>query len=192
MRATVYQGEDSGYINDVGVRNKNGVNLDRTSQARVALRWTPTERLTVDASATYEKSKAYGLNQGLSGLAPYTTSTNGPEGTQDDFSLYNVSWDYDLGFADLISSTSYTWRRVGFEASPEPQIAYFFQNYTGLPLSTTTYPLFNAPPAYSQQVTNVIPREGYDISNKIHDFMQEVRLVSQERRADPLDCRRLL
>ncbi len=179
VRATVYQGEDSGYINDIGVRSKNGVNLDRTSQARVALRWTPTERLTVDASVTYEKSKAYGLNQGLSGLAPYTTSTNGPEGTQDDFSLYNVSWDYDLGFADLISSTSYTWRRVGFEASPEPQIAYFFQNYTGLPLSTTTYPLFNAPPAYSQQVTNLIPRESYDISNKIHDFMQEVRLVSK-------------
>ena len=179
VRATVYQGEDSGYIDDIGVRNRTGVNLDRTSQARVALRWTPTERLTVDASVTYEKSKAYGLNQGLSGLAPYTTSTNGPEGTQDDFSLYNVSLDYDLGFADLISSTSYTWRRVGFEASPEPQIAYFFQNYTGLPLSTTTYPLFNAPPAYSQQVTNLIPREGYDISNKIHDFMQEVRLVSK-------------
>jgi outer membrane receptor protein involved in Fe transport len=179
LRATLYQGEDSGYIDDIGDRHKNDVNLDRTSQARVALRWTPTDKLTVDASYTYEKSKAYGLNQGLSGLAPYTTSTNGPEGTQDDFHLYNLSWDYDLGFANLISSSSYTWRRIGFEASPDPQIGYFFQNYTGLPLSTTTYPLFNAPTSYNQAVTDLIPQENYDISNKVHDFMQEVRLVSK-------------
>jgi outer membrane receptor protein involved in Fe transport len=179
VRATVYQGEDSGYIDNIGDRHKNDVNLNRTTQARIALRWTPIDKLTVDFSFTYEKSKAYGLNQGLSGLAPYTTSTNGPEGTQDDFNLYNVNFDYDLGFADLVSSTSYTWRRIGFEASPDPQIAYFFQNYTGLPLSNVTYPLFNAPPSYSQAVTNLIPREGYDISNKVHDFMQEVRLVSK-------------
>ena len=180
VRATVYHADDSGFIDNIGALNKNNVNRDVTTQARIAVRWTPSDKLTVDASYTYENSHAHGLDQGLSGLAPYTTSTNGKEGTRDDFHLYNVNVDYDLGFANLVSSTSYTWRRIAFEASPEPQIAYFFQNYTGLPLSTTTYPLFNAPPSYNQQITNSIPNEDYRISNKIHDYMQEIRLVSKD------------
>ncbi len=179
LRVTLYQGEDSGFINDIGDFHKNDVNLNRTSQARVALRYTPTDKLTVDFSYTYEKSHAYGLDQGLSGLAPYTTSTNGPQGDRDDFNLYNVAIDYDLGFADLISSSSYTWRRIGFQASPEPQIGYFFQNYGAGPTYANAYPLFNAPTTYNQAVTDSIPREQFDITQKIHDYMEEVRLVSK-------------
>jgi iron complex outermembrane receptor protein len=175
LRATFYQGEDSGYINNIGDRNKPGANLDRTTQARIALRWTPTQKLTVDFSYTYEKSRAYGLNQGFSGLAPYTISTNGPEGTRDDFNLYALNWDYDLGFADLVSASSYTWRRLGYQASIEPTIGYFFQSYPeyGFP------GLFNAPTSYSQQVADELPAELFQITQKIHDYMQEFRLVSK-------------
>ena len=179
VRLTAYQGEDSGYIDNIGLRNKKGANLDRTTQARGVLRWTPNDKLTIDASITYEKSRAYGLNQGLSGLADYTISSNSPEGTRDDFTLYSVNGDYDLGFADFVTATAYTWRRIGFNASPEPQIGYFFQNYGGLTPSPNAYPLFNQPASYSQSVTNSIPAEEYQITNKIHDFMQEVRLVSK-------------
>ena len=179
VRATVYQGEDSGFINNIGDRNKLRANLDRTTQFRVAARWTPTAKLTVDASVTYEKSRAYGLDQQLSGLPAYTMSSNGPEGDRDDFQLYNVTGAYDLGFADLVSSSSYTWRRIGFQASPDPQIGYFFQNYTGLPISSTNYPLFNQPSSYNQQLTGKIPQENYLITQKVHDFMQEIRLVSK-------------
>ncbi|MBA3810621.1 MAG: TonB-dependent receptor [Caulobacteraceae bacterium] len=180
LRATVYQGEDSGYIDNIGLRHKPDANLDRTTQARIAIRWTPSDKLTVDASYTYEKSHAFGLNQGLSGLAPYSISTNSPEGTRDDFNLYNVSWDYDLGFADVVSSSSYTWRRIAFRASPEPQIGYFFQDYTGLTPGPDHYPLFRQPASYDQRITDSIPAENYMITNKIHDFMQEVRLVSKD------------
>jgi outer membrane receptor protein involved in Fe transport len=179
VRATVYQAEDGGFINDIGDFNKNNVNLDRTTQARLAVRYTPTSKLTIDFSYTYEKSRAYGLNTGLSGLAPYTTSTNGPQGDRDDFNLYNVAFNYDLGFADLVSSSSYTWRRIGFQASPEPQIGYFFQNYGAGPTYPNAYPLFNQPASYNQAVTDQIPREQFDITQKIHDYMEEVRLVSK-------------
>ena len=179
VRATVYQGEDSGFIDNIGRRNKHDANLDRTTQARLAVRFTPTDKLSIDASVTYEKSRAYGLDQGFSGLGDYKISTNGPEGTRDDFQLYNVNFDYDLGFADLVSSTSYTWRRIAFQASTEPTIGYFFADYFGLPVSTTQYPLFKNPITYSQAIANALPTENYMISNKIHDFMQEVRLVSK-------------
>ena len=179
VRLTAYQGEDSGFIDNIGLRDKKGANLDRTTQARAAVRWTPNDKLTIDASVTFEKSRAYGLNQGLSGLPAYTVSTNSPEGTRDDFTLYSLNGDYDVGFADLVSSTTYTWRRIGFNASPEPQIGYFFQNYGGPGPFPNAYPLFNQPTSYNQAVTNSIPAEEYQITNKIHDFMQEVRLVSK-------------
>ena len=179
VRLTAYQGEDGGFIDNIGVRNKQDANLNQTTQARASVRWTPNEKLTVDASATYEQSHAHGLNSGLSGLPAYTTSSNSPEGTRDSFQLYTVGFDYDLGFADLVSTSAYTWRRIGFNASPEPQIGYFFQDYTGLTPSPTNYPLFKAPASYNQQITNSIPAEMYTINNKVHDFMQEIRLVSK-------------
>jgi outer membrane receptor protein involved in Fe transport len=174
VRATFYQGEDSGFINDIGDRYKPDANLDRTTQFRIAARYTPTDKLTVDFSYTYEKSRAYGTDQGFSGLAPYTISTNGSQGDRDDFNLYNLTWDYDLGFADVVSSSSYTWRRIGYQLSIEPTIGYFFQSYP--PYFTG---LFNAPTTYSQTVADELPREQFDITQKIHDYMQEVRLVSK-------------
>ncbi len=140
LRATFYQGEDGGFIDNIGGRQKTHANLNFSTQARVALRWTPSDNLTVDFSNTHEKSRAYGLNQGFTGLAPYTISTNGPEATRDDFSFYALNWDYDLGFADLVSASSYTWPRVGYQASIEPTIGYFFADNWGSAPAPTAIP----------------------------------------------------
>ncbi len=179
IRGAFYQGQDGGYINNIGLRAKKDANLNNSTQARLAVRWTPTTKLTVDLSATFEQSHAYGLNTVDSGLPAYTYSSNSAEGTRDSFQLYQVNLDYDLGFADAISATSYTWRRIGFNWSPDDQIGYFFANYYGLPLSTTQFPLFNAPSTYNQQISNETPAQHYEIDNKIKDVMQEFRLVSK-------------
>ena len=183
FRGTVYQGEDGGFIDNIGDRHKKAANQNKSTQARLAIRFTPNDKLTVDAAYTYEGSHASGLNSVYSGLPAYTISTNSREGTSDDFHLYSVNAKYDLGFADLVSSTSYTWRRIGFHMSDEATIAYFFANYSATPLPSipaTTYPVFPALSSYNQQVANAIPAEKYGISNKVHDFMQEVRLVSKD------------
>ncbi len=180
LRANFYVGRDGGYIDNIGAYNKNNVNSNRTYQGRVALRWTPSPDLTVDASMTYERSISNGLSQGLSGLAPYTVSTNGPEGTDDRFRLYQLGADYDAGFANVVVTGAYTDRAIGFDASPEPQIGYFFQDYrSGKPVSNTTYPLFQAPNSYNQAITNKIPAELYQIDQKLKDVMGEARLVSK-------------
>ena len=181
VRANFYVGRDGGYIDNIGLRNKQNANSNRTAQGRVAVRWTPSTDFTLDASFTYERSIANGLNTGLSGLAPYTVSTNGPEGTDDRFRLYTLAADYDVGFANLVVTGAYTDRAIGFDASPEPQIGYFFQDYnTGLPISSTTYPLFQAPTSYNQAITNQIPAELYQIDQKLKDYMGEIRLVSKD------------
>jgi outer membrane receptor protein involved in Fe transport len=180
LRATVYDGEDGGYINNIGDHRKNDANLNRSLQGRAAVRWTPSSKLTVDVSATFEQSHAAGLNTELSGLPAYTDFTNAPEGTRDSFQLYQASVGYDLGFADLTSSTSYTWRRIGYQSDIGFTSAYFFENDYGLPLSSTSFPLYNTPSAYDPVTASKIPPQIYLISNKIHDFMQEVRLVSKD------------
>ena len=181
VRVNFYEGDDGGYIDNIGLRDKKDANMNRSTQARIAVRWRPVEKLTVDLSATYENSHASGLNTVKSGLPAYTTSTNSPEGTRDNFSLYSLNVNYDLGFSNLVSTTSYTWRRIGFNQSDEATIGYFFQDYgTGLPVGPGAYPLFQAPTSYSQQVADAIPAEKFLIDNKLHDLMQEVRLVSKD------------
>ena len=180
VRGNFYVGRDGGYIDNIGKRNRDNANRNNTYQGRIAARWTPSPAVTVDASFTYERSKADGLNIAFSGLKPYTILTNGPEGTDDRFRLYTLGADFDAGFADVIVSGAYTDRAIGFDASVEPQIAYFFQDYgTGLPISTTTYPLFTAPTSYDQNISLLLPAELYQIDQKLKDYMLEGRLVSK-------------
>jgi outer membrane receptor protein involved in Fe transport len=175
FRATFYDGQDGGYINNIGLRDKKDANLNNSIQGRAALRWTPDATLTVDFAATFEQSHAYGLNDAESGLPKYEMDTNSAEGTRDSLQLYQLNIDKDVGFADLISSTAYTWRRIGYNQSDDYTIGYYFANYYGLPNA-----LYNAPSKFNLATNNRIPAEHYEIDNKIHDVTQEFRLVSKD------------
>jgi outer membrane receptor protein involved in Fe transport len=175
FRATFYDGQDGGYINNIGLRNKKDANLNNSTQGRAALRWTPDASLTVDFAATFEQSHAYGLNDAESGLPKYQMDTNSAEGTRDSLQLYQLNIDKDLGFANLVSSTSYTWRRIGYNQSDDYTIGYYFANYYGLPNA-----LYNAPAKFNLATNNKIPAEHYEIDNKIHGVTQEFRLVSKD------------
>ncbi|MEG3125425.1 TonB-dependent receptor [Sphingomonas sp. GB1N7] len=180
LRANFYVGRDGGFIDNIGKRNKDNANRNNTYQGRIALRWTPSPDLTIDGSITYERSIANGLNAAFDGLKPYTILTNGPEGTDDRFRLYTLGADYDAGFANLIVTGAYTDRAIGFDASTEPTIGYFFQNYGGLPTpQANSYPIFNAPTAYSDALARSLPAELYQIDQKLKDYMLEARLTSK-------------
>lgn len=180
LRANGYVGRDGGFIDNIGLRNKEDANRNATYQGRVALRWTPASTVTIDASYTYERSKADGLNSAFDGLKPYTVLTNGPEGTDDRFRLATLSGDYDAGFAHLIVTGAYTDRAIGFDASVEPQIGYFFQSYgSGLPTGTGVFPIFEDPTAYSDALARSLPAELYRIDQKIKDWQIEGRLVGK-------------
>ena len=180
IRANFYVGRDGGWIDNIGRNSGRDLNRNNTYQGRVALRWTPSADVTIDASVTYERSIASGLNIAFSGLDKKTILTNGPEGTDDRFRLYTLGGDFDLGFANLVMTGAYTDRAIGFDASVEPQIAYFFVDYgSGLPVSNTTYPLFTAPTSYDKNIALKLPAELYQIDQKLKDYMFEARLVSK-------------
>ena len=175
FRGTFYNGHDGGFIDNIGDRNKKDANSNDSTQARAALRWTPDPTLTIDLAATYEQSHAHGLNEVDSKAAPYTVSTNTSEGTRDSLQLYQLNIDKDLGFADLISSTAYTWRRVAYNASTRTDYRLLLRQL----LRLCPNALYNPPAINNEAIDKKIPAEHYDISNKIKDVMQEFRLVSK-------------
>ncbi|EGD58428.1 TonB-dependent receptor [Novosphingobium nitrogenifigens DSM 19370] len=178
VRANGYIGRDGGYIDNVGAYAGVNRNANTTKQARVALRWTPSTAFTLDAAFTYEHSSARGLNIGMSGLSDYTTFTNGPEGTRDNFRLYQISGDYDLGGVHLIVSGAHTDREIGYVNSTEATIGYFFQSYGAPVTGNGTYPLYNAPTSFDPAVSKLIPYEQYTINQRVRDSMVEARLAS--------------
>jgi len=129
LRAVLYHGDDSGFIENVGLHKTSPDDI--SNQGRVALRIKPDEKLTFDASIAYEYLNA-AVYDGYSGLGPYQTKTLEPEGTQDHLVIYNFTGAYDLGFATVTNSTSYLVRHNADLAANEYGVNAFL--FTGQPL----------------------------------------------------------
>jgi iron complex outermembrane receptor protein len=152
LRLTGYTGKDSGFIrNQLTGRTTNGVS---TSQGRAALRLQATPDLLVDASVTASNIKG-GINDAYANLAPYTTIALLPEVGNDKLQLYNLTVNYALGQARLVSSTSYLHRDTLYVTSAQyPATAFIFGGQDPLMQSA------------------------YTIGNRLTDFAQEFRLQS--------------
>ena len=152
-RLAVYRSSDSGYINNTEL-NQDGQNVAYSTQARLALRWRPVDPLTIDASATFAKLNVLGRNAVYPQLGNYTFASLTPEQFTDYFQLSNITVDWELSSAHLISSTSYIKRELNegssFETLNEALLT---------PGSRLASPNSNA--------------------NDIHQFQEELRLVSR-------------
>jgi iron complex outermembrane receptor protein len=153
LRLTAYTGNDSGYIrNQVNGATTNAVS---TNQGRAALRLRASRDLIVDASITASNIKG-GVNDAYAGLAPFTTFALIPQTSNDQLQLYNLNLGYDLGGAQLVSSTSYLHRETLYVTSAQyPATAFIFGGQD---------PLMKA---------------AYTIGNAVKDFAQEFRLNSK-------------
>ena len=85
-------------------------NWEHLEGARVEIAAKPTERLTFNALAIYQKIRLggydeYDLPPGLPGYHFQPNNTQEP--ISDRFELYGLTATYDLGFADLTSATAY-------------------------------------------------------------------------------------
>ncbi|WP_167541092.1 TonB-dependent receptor [Janthinobacterium agaricidamnosum] len=152
LRLAAYTGNDSGYVRNA--LTGDTTNAVSTNQGRAALRLRASRDLTVDASVTSSNIKG-GINDAYADLAPYTTIALLPQKSNDNLQLYNVALNYDLGGAQLVSSTSYLHRDTLYVQSAQyPATAFIFG---GNP------PLMQA---------------AYQIANAVTDFAQELRLNS--------------
>jgi iron complex outermembrane recepter protein len=152
-RLVVYRGEDSGYIDNPELNERNA-NPDYVTQVRLAVRWTPMDSLTLDTSATFARLNAQGRNAVYPLLGPYTYSSLTPEPFSDYFKLFNVTADWDVTFGHLISSTSYIQRQLNE-----------YESYEYLDEALLT-PGIHLPASNSNQ-------------NDFHEFQEELRLISR-------------
>jgi iron complex outermembrane receptor protein len=153
LRLTGYTGDDSGYVrNEHSGATSNAV---ATNQGRIAARLKATPDLLVDASITASNIKG-GINDAYSGLAPYTTTSLIPQTSNDKLQLYNLTLNYDAGFAQLVSSSSYLHRDTLYvNAGQYKATAFIFGGQDPLIASS------------------------YVIGNQLRDFAQEFRLQSK-------------
>ena len=116
LRVNAYDRDDPGYIDNVAT-GKSGVNEDKARGGRAQLLWTPTGKVSVRLSALGQNLGSDGLaNSGVE-VDPATLKPiygyqkqSRAAGTglfKIQYRLYDLSVNADLGWATLVSSTSY-------------------------------------------------------------------------------------
>ena len=157
LRLTFSHLDRGGWV-DVPDLNEEDTNDIRSTDIRAALRWTPSDKLMVDLSYMYqdiELDNTFGqTSPGV--LDPQAQlSFAGPIGQlsteASDYGIFNITIDYDLGFASLVSATS-----------------QFNQDRSWLDDLTPQMPLFFGIPGTSDSTGNTT----------VDVFTQEFRLVS--------------
>jgi iron complex outermembrane receptor protein len=152
-RLVLYRSDDSGYIDNIELHQRDA-NPVYSTQERLAIRWSPIDTLILDASATFARLNALGRNTVFPQLGDYTYESLTPEQLSDYFKLFNVTADWDVSFAHLISSTSYTQRHIAEDESFEALDENLLTPGTRLPAGNVN-------------------------ANDIHKFQEELRLVGR-------------
>ncbi|MGV1681704.1 TonB-dependent receptor [Sphingopyxis sp. NJF-3] len=109
MRVTGYQGREGGFVDNLA-SGKTDANSNTNTQGRVAFRLTPSEAVSIDASALYMDLDAKALPTGYLGLGKFTTSIIGPEFYRDKLQVYNLTGNFDVGIGDIVASVSHVRR----------------------------------------------------------------------------------
>lgn len=153
LRITGAYADFGGYV-DNAFTGQEDIGDYRKQDIHASLRVTPNDRLTADLSFFYNDLKQRGDNSFFSDLNDLETFLATEQRYDDDNKIVNLTLNYDLGFADIVSSTSYLDREFERIISYEDLLTLYF----GFP-------------AQSQSPGR--------INNTVEGVAQEVRLSSQ-------------
>lgn len=98
--------DNQGFIDDVrhGVADVNNM---RQIGGRASLRWSPTDDLNVTLGLLYQHTSLGNLNDYNSVIGYLERNSFFEEPKDTRFNLYNATLDWNLGWASLVSSSSY-------------------------------------------------------------------------------------
>jgi outer membrane receptor protein involved in Fe transport len=186
--------DDSGYINHfstTGVLTDQGVNDERTFAFKGAFKVLPTDGLTVTASLFFQRLRSddtsvYVLPSTQFNANPFVPNVNlpplaedklVPERGRDTLFLPSVTVDYDLGWGDLTSVSSYFWREF-----PRQQDGTF---YNSVLLAETLQSLSAQFPNVDPTPISRLPSPAY-ITPEINTYSQEIRIASKSEKESGL------
>jgi len=114
LRLSGYNRETAGYVDNIGINRKNS-NSTRTIGGRASLLFVPTERLDIEASVLLQQIRSddnasitLDGQTGRPAYGRYIRSTKYAETYGQDAETYALRINWDLDFATLTSSTSYS------------------------------------------------------------------------------------
>lgn len=120
IRAVGYGARDPGYIGDIG-RGLNDVNRTTSYGGRIAIRYAPTDRLTIDAGAVLQNLGSRDSQYAERGLPPLTRSSTIAQPFDNDYRLGYLTVSTEIRGAQLTSTTGFVRHDLEtvFDASPQ-------------------------------------------------------------------------
>jgi outer membrane receptor protein involved in Fe transport len=191
-RLTVWYRRDGGYIDRIDpvtlATDQKNANFDQTSLMRLAFLWAPTDQVKITPSIYYQDRyrndvESYWPLYSDPSHDRYVSADPTQRSAPDRFYLPAVKIDGDLGFAHLISNTSFFHRKeeTGYDGTLY-NLGFYQQEVFGGPanyLAPGLYPLLDGngvhlPPG----ATNY--RSPASVDNLQENFAQEIRLQSAD------------
>ena len=125
LRMVAYKRDDSGYVDNVAL-GKDDINDIDTEGGRVALRWTPVDNFTATGTVFHQNQKVGGgfhFNPDLGKKHP-KTGVGSNEPFDDEYVLYNLTFEYRRDWVEALYSYTYFDRNAVFR---------FHNDFSGIP-----------------------------------------------------------
>jgi iron complex outermembrane recepter protein len=185
VRASAWFRRDGGWIDRVDPNTlqvvDSNANHDETTALRVAMRWQPSDAITVTPSVFYQNRARHDVTiywPNLSDPSSDRFVSENPQsrGEPDKFYLPSVNVQADFGQVQLIATTSYFHRD---ELSGYDGTLYNLGYYQTLGIDPTAFPLLDGngihlPPGLEDY------RSPATVTNQQRNFSQEIRLQSTD------------
>ena len=175
LRIGVQAQRTGGFIDQVdgnGAVIADNINKVDDQELRMALKWRPTGALTVTPSLYYQRVEAQDIAAFNLELPRYQAQKQVREPSVDTLLTPNVTVNWDLGRADLTSSTSYFRRKFDRQQNGSAYNSYSLSTFL-----TSTEDGGTAPPALIDAVA-ALPSTVF-LNNRVRQLSQEFRLASK-------------
>ena len=149
---------------------QTAANWQQTVTLRGALKWALSNRLSITPSVFYQQlyvndTSAYWVSLSDPSADRYYNGNQLPDRSHDPFLLSAVRVDLDLGFAQLVSNTSYFWRNQSALLDYTQALGAI---YAGAGLLPSVYPQSQSDSGYAA------------FEDQQRNFYQEIRLTSSD------------
>jgi iron complex outermembrane receptor protein len=175
LRIGVQAQRTGGFIDQVDNDGKvmaADINKVDDQELRLALKWKPIRVLTITPSLYYQKVDAKDISAFNIELPNYQAQKLVREPSTDTLLTPNLTVNWDMGSADLTSSTSYFQRKFD-----RTQNGSAYNSYSLSTFLTSTLDGGTAPPELIDAIA-ALPSAVY-LNNKVRQVSQEFRLASR-------------
>jgi iron complex outermembrane receptor protein len=175
LRIGVQSQRAGGFVDQVdgdGAIVAGNINRVDDQEVRLALKWKPSAALTVTPSFYYQKVDAKDISAFNLELPRYQAQKQVREPSVDKLQTATVLANWDMGWADLTSSTSHFKRKFD-----RTQNGSAYNSYSLSTFLTSTEDGGTAPPELIEAIAG-LPSAVY-LNNRVRQLSQELRLASR-------------